>query len=183
MNMSEYELKVKFFNESLLNHALPKPCKSSIISMIPKKGDKTNIKNYRPISSTSCIMKLFEKIIHKRITTFLTANNIIIKQQSGFRSHRQCNNNLIFICQKILESYGNRKKACCIFFDIQSAFDKVWHAGLIFKIIKMGLPTYIICWINEFLYQRNFRVKLNTYISNPYEITCGVPQGAVLSPL
>ena len=151
--------------------------------MIPKKGDKKNIKNYRPISSTPCIMKLFEKIIYKRITKYLTTNDVIIKQQSGFRSHRQCKDNLIFICQKILESFGNRKKACCIFFDIQSAFDKVWHTGLIYKLIKIGIPAYIVIWIKEFLSHRKFRVKLNSYFTKSYDITCGIPQGAVLSPL
>ena len=127
-------LLVKFYNDSLHSQQIPAQCKSSIITMIPKKGDKANIKNYRPISSTSCIMKLFEKIIHKRITNFLTLNNVIIRQQSGFRSHRQCKDNLIFICQKILETYGQRR----IFFDIQSAFDKLWYKGLIYKLIKIG---------------------------------------------
>ena len=66
-----------------------------------KEANKSCIKNYRPISSTPCIMKLFEKIIYKRIN-YLTAKEVIIKQQSGFRSHRQCKDNLIFISQKIL---------------------------------------------------------------------------------
>ena len=52
-----------------------------------------------------------------------------------------------------------------------------------FKIIKLGLPAYITCWINEFLSNRKFSIKLNSYLSLPYNITCGVPQGAVLSPL
>ena len=176
-------LLIGFYNESLMENSVPKQCKASIVSMIPKKGIKTDIKNYRPISSTPCLIKLFEKIIHKRITNHLQVNNIIIKQQSGFRSNRQCKDNLIYICQKILESYGNRKKTCCVFFDIQSAFDKVWHAGLIYKMIKIGVPSYLISWINNFLSNRKFRVKINSHYSENHNITCGVPQGAVLNPL
>ena len=132
--------------------------------MIPKKGEKTNIKNYRPISSTSCIMKLFEEIIQKRITSFLTEKNLIIKQQSGFKAHRQCKDNLVFICQKILESYCHRKKACCIFYDIQSAF-KVWHAGLMFKIIKLGavkLGSVFSLTMCHFI----IIIKINTHYSS-----------------
>ena len=93
-------LLVRFYNDSLKSGVLPEQCKSSIITMIPKKGEKKSIKNYRPISSTPCIIKLLEKIIHNRITNFLTINNAIIKQQSGFRTHRQCKDNLIFMSKK-----------------------------------------------------------------------------------
>ena len=127
--------------------------------------------------------KLFTKELGFRVSNFLTNNNVIIKQQSGFRTHRQCKDNLIFMSQKILESFGNRKKVCCIFFDIQSAFDKVWHRGLLYKLIKIGIPAYIVIWISDFLSQRKFRVKLNSSFTKSYDITCGVPQGAGLSPL
>ena len=57
------------------------------------------------------------------------------------------------------------------------------YEGLIYKLIKIGLPAYVVVWINEFLANRKFKIKLNSHISNTYSITCGVPQGAVLSPL
>ena len=174
---------LKYYNKSISCGVLPTECKESIISMIPKKGLKSDIKNYRPISSTSCITKLFEKIIHKRLTNFLNENNIIIKQQSGFRKNRQTKDNLIFMTQKILEAFGNRKKVCCIFFDIESAFDKIWHNGLIYKLIKLKLPLYLIKWIESFLSQRTFKVKIGKYLTKSYNISCSTPQGTVLSPL
>jgi hypothetical protein len=78
--------------------------------------------------------------------------------------------------QKILETFGNRKKACCIFFDIQSAFDKIWHNGLIYKLIKLKVPLYLINWIQDFLTERTFKVKVGNYLTDSYKITCSTPR-------
>ena len=98
---------LSLFNLSLSSNTIPSLGKQSIITMIPKKGDKSSLKNYRPISSTSNIMKLFEKLIHSRVSEFLISNDIIIKQQSGFRKNRQTRDNLI-LSQKILETFGTK---------------------------------------------------------------------------
>ena len=50
---------------------------------------------------------------------------------------------------------------CTIFFDIASAFDKVWHKGLLYKLIKWNFPFYLICWIKEFIDRRYFSVRVN----------------------
>lgn len=76
---------------------------------------------------TSNIAKIAEKLVALRLNEFLTKHHIIIKQQSGFRNCRQTKDNIFFITQKILEQFNRRKKICGIFFDIASAFDKVWH--------------------------------------------------------
>ena len=72
---------------------------------------------------------------------------------------------------------------CTIFFDIASAFDKVWHRGLVFKLLKLNFPDFIICWINEFLTNRVFAIKINETLTKKYEILAGAPQGAVMSPV
>jgi hypothetical protein len=74
--------------------------------------------------------------------------------------------------QKIKENFNRGKKACGIFFDIAAAFDKVWHKGLLFKLIKQKFPNYIICWLKNFLENRSFIVKVGLSIrsgsqSNP----------------
>ena len=102
-----------------------------MITMIPKKAsNSTNPKDYRPISLTSNVAKIAEKMVSYKLKEFLKQNNVIIKQQSGFRNHRQTKDNLLFITQKISEQFNRRKKVLAIFFDIAAAFDKVWHKGL-----------------------------------------------------
>ncbi len=68
--------------------------------------------------------------------------------------------NLLFFTQKISEALNKSKQVCGIFFDISKAFDKVWHKGLIFKLIKMNIPSYILKYIIDFLSDRKFKVSI-----------------------
>ena len=74
-------------------------------------------------------------------------------------------------------------RACGLFFDIASAFDKVWHQGLLYKLIKLKMPNFILCWLKNFLENRCFEVKIGNETSQTHKITAGVPQVAALSPL
>ena len=88
-----------------------------------------------------------------KIVSFLESKNLKTKEQSGFRRKRRTADNLISINQKIQECLNRKKKSCGIFFDISKAFDKVWQAGLIFKLIYLGTPKYLIRFIKFFFYQ------------------------------
>ena len=171
-------------NETVKQSKLPKNWKSSLISMIPKKQNNScNPKDYRPISLTSCLAKLSERLIMIRFKEFLDKNKITIKQQSGFRQKRQTKDNIFFLTQKAIETLNRGKRMCTIFFDIASAFDKVQHDGVIYKLIKLKCPKYIICWLKDFLTNRVFAVRINEWITKQLSISTGVPQGAVLSPV
>jgi hypothetical protein len=89
---------------------------------------------------------------------------------------------MFYLTQKVSETLERRKKACAIFFDIQAAFDKVWHNGLLFKLAKINLPVYLVQWVELFLQNITFQVKNNDFLTSKLSISCGVPQGAVLSP-
>ena len=152
--------------------------------MIPKKeSNLSNPTDYRPINLLSCIGKLAERIIKNRLYSFLESNKLLSSAQSGFRNFRGTGDNLLFMTQKIQESLNRGKKVCGIYFDISKAFDKVWHAGLIYKLIYLKVPMYIIRFIKSFLTDRTFRVKINDFLSDPHLVTCSVPQGSVLGPL
>lgn len=177
-------LLLSLFNQTVIKQQIPSSWKESRITMIPKKvNNSSDPKDYRPISITSNLAKLAERLVLNRMQIFLKEHHIIARQQSGFRSHRQTKDNLLFLTQKISESIIRKKNVCCVFFDIAAAFDKVWYNGLLFKLIDIKMPDYIISWVRSFLLNRSFSVKLNNYVSKPAPITTGVPQGAVLSPV
>jgi hypothetical protein len=69
-----------------------------------------------------------------------------------------------------------------IFFDVEAAFDKVWHAGLIYKLAKAKIPYTLLKFIINFINGRKARVKVGNCFSNFFDCLCGVPQGACLSP-
>ena len=177
------QIILNLVNETVKKSSLPQRWKNSLITMIPKKQNSSNnIKDYRPISLTSCLAKLGERLMLIRIKEFLNKNNIIIKPQSGFRAKRQTKDNIFFLTQKAAESLNRGKKMCSIFFDIASAFDKVWHNGLLYKMIKLNFPKYIILWLKNFLFNRLFAIRINNVKTDKFIIGAGVPQGAVLSP-
>ena len=176
-------LLLKLVNASLAQ-GLPNELKTALITMIPKKETKSSLPaDYRPISLTSCIGKVVERVVKNRLYRFLESKNLIVKEQSGFRNKRGTADNLLFMSQKIRECILRERMVCGIYFDISKAFDKVWHDGLIYKMICLGVPLYMVKFIKFFLANRKFRVKINNFISDLFDILCSVPQGSVLGPL
>ena len=175
---------VHLFNISINTGKVPSRWKKVIVKMIPKSANsRKNPLNYRPISLTNCMSRLCERVILIRIQEHLKKNNILVKEQSGFRSHRQTKDNLFNLCQRNFEAFNRKMKNCVVFFDISKAFDKVWHSGLLFKLKNHKFDKYLIVWVAEFLRGRNFKVKINEKSSDAFEIEVGVPQGGVLSPV
>ena len=151
--------------------------------MIPKKGWSCFHTEYRPISLLSCIGKVVERVMKNRLYPFLESNKLIVKEQSGFRSKRGTADNLIFVNQKIQEALNRSRRVCGVFFDISKAFDKVWHAGVLYKLIRLNVPKYIIRFMKSFLENRHFKVKVNRETSGVHTIEVSVPQGSVLGPI
>lgn len=67
-------------------------------------------------------------------------------------------------------------------FDIEKAFDSVWHKGLLHKLFILKFPLYLIKIVQSFLHKRSFYVSIKNHESNVFQILAGVPQGSVLSP-
>ena len=170
-------------NDCLENKVVPSVWRESIVTMLQKKEENpSDPSNYRPISITSCLARLFEKLILERLNAFLNSNNIIIDQQSGFRRKRQTKDNLAMLIQKANEAFKKGKSVVAVFFDIQSAFDKVWHEGLLYKLVKLKVPHYLVRIVEAFLREQTFVAKVNGMFSSVKMIRAGVPQGGVLSP-
>ena len=115
------------------------------VTPILKKGDKRLIKNYRPISLLPICGKMFERIIFNNLYSYLNANNLITKNQSGFRPGDSTTNQLLYI-NEIHEVFEDAKslEVRAVFLDISRAFEKVWHDGLIFKLKQNGLQHNLL---------------------------------------
>ena len=176
-------LVVHLINLSLASSRLPSAWKHAIIIMLPKtKVNLHDPTNYRPISLLCCLGKLCERVVQGRLYGHLEAGGWLTPQQSGFRRFRRATDNILFLTQKVQENLNKRKKVCCFFFDIKKAFDNVWHAGLLWKLVCSDVPAYLLLWTAAFLADRVFQVRVNSALSHRGQISAGVPQGAVLSP-
>jgi exonuclease III len=174
---------LKLFNKCLVDGRVPANWKHSEISMLLKSGQSSTAPgSYRPISSTPCLARLFERLVLSRLQTHLDKNNLIVTNQSGFRKDRQTRDNLLYLIQTAQQGFNCEKKTLAVFFDIAGAFDKVWHQGLIYKLFMIKVPYYLIKIIASFLEGRTFVVKIENKTSTMRIIMCGVPQGGVLSP-
>ena len=155
------------------------------VSPIFKKGDKQSIKNYRPISLLPICGKMFEKIIFNNLYHYLNSNNLITRNQSGFRPGDSTTDQLLFLVDEIHQAFEDRNslEVRAVFLDISKAFDKVWHDGLIFKLKQNGISGSMFKLLANYLNNRKQRVVLNGSCSDYSEIESGVPQGSVLGPL
>ena len=82
-----------------------------------------------------------------------------------------------------MESFNRGEHVVAAFLDVEKAFDNVWHNGLRYKILQLGLPTKMTRWLSDFLVGRLIQVNMNSSLSNQINPKAGVPQGSVLSPL
>ena len=139
--------------------------------------------SYRPISLLSAIMKLFERVIEKRLRKHLEDNGFFSKYQSGFRKSKSTNDQLFRLSQTIMESFNRSEHVIAAFLDVEKAFDNVWHNGLRYKIYQLGLPTNLCRWLSDFLVGRVIQVKTEGFLSPKVYPKAGVPQGSYLSPL
>ena len=79
-----------------------------------------------------------------------------------------------------MESFNRGEHVVAAFFEVEKAFDNVWHNGLRHKIFQSDLPTKMTHWLSDFLVGE---VNVNSFLSNQINPKAGVPQGSVLSPL
>ena len=175
---------IKLFNSSYYHGYYPKVFKKSQITMLHKPGKpKSEITSYRPLNLTSYLGKILEKIITNRVKDWCNENDIINKQQNGFRSKRNTNNNLFKLTQSLKQNIKKGFVTSAVFLDVEKAFDQVWHTGLLHKMKKFGIDHSLLTWIKSFLSDRSISVKIENIKSAFFTPKHGVPQGSLLSPI
>ena len=176
-----YPLK-KLFDKSIAEGKIPNKWKLAEVKPLFKKGKKTDPGNYRPVSLTSIICKVFEKFIKDEIYNHLITNNLLSSNQFGFCSGRSCVTQLLATLSSWMESLDNTIPVDAIYLDFSKAFDTVPHKRLLSKLKSYGISGNIFNWIEDFLTNREQFVSINDTKSSKLKVTSGVPQGSVLGP-
>jgi hypothetical protein len=162
----------------------PTNWKTAKVIPLAKPGkDPHLLSSYRPISLLNSLSKILEKIILTRIKNHLSAHDIIPPEQYGFQNQKSTTHQLYRIINLIKSQFNNKcSSTAMILLDVEKAFDRVWHSGLIYKMIKFKFPPYIIKFIKDFLKDRKFHVSVKNKMSIIKLMAFGLPQGSVLSP-
>ncbi|CAB3382996.1 Hypothetical predicted protein [Cloeon dipterum] len=173
------------FNLSLRACDLPADWKCAAVTPIPKDGEKSDLRNYRPISVTSLVGKLLEKHVRNQLAGFLDTNKALPDNQHGFRERRSCTTMLLRTLDSwtaaIDKNSGGHVHA--IFLDWAKAFDKVPHQRLLSKLQHHGIDGAALEWLKNFLVGRSQFVRFGGARSEPCVVSSGVVQGSVLGPL
>lgn len=172
------------FNACLMLSYFPKAWKFAVMTPIPKPGKPPDsASSYRPISLLSTIGKVFEKVFLKRINTHISDISILPEFQFGFRPGHSTNHQIARVVKLIRENFSKKHSTGMVLLDLKSAFDSVWHDGLVFKMKRANFPTYLVKLVLSFLSERSFAVRVGNSLSAIYPIVAGVPQGACSSPI
>lgn len=173
----------KIINKSFTTGIYPDELKICKIIPVYKKGDKDNIKNYRPISILPIMSKVFEKILLSRMLSFMNKLNIFPSSQYGFRKRHSTKEAILDALLSIDEKNNKRDKVAALLLDLSQAFDNVSHKKLLQKCYHFGIRGIAFSWLSSYLNNRSFSTDIGGKKSQIRFLKRGVPQGGILSPL
>ena len=179
---SSLQALLGIFNHIWTTGDFPEDWRLATVIPIPKPGkDHAEPTNYRPIALTSCLCKTLERMINKRLIWYLESNNLLSRYQSGFRTGRSTNDNLVKLETFIRDAFVKKEHVVAVFFDLEKAYDTTWRYGIMKDIHKLGLRGRLPTFIESFLADRAMQVRVGSTLSDLYDQEQGVPQGGVLS--
>ena len=160
--------------------------RADIVPILKKSKPAGQVKSYRPVSLLSCVGKVAESLVARRLEHWAESGNHLPDLQSGFRKGRSTTDALALIVQRAFDGLNSQRKmtrSLVVAVDFQAAFDRVWRGGLLKFLADRGIPARWLRWIRSFFRDRRARVRWNNTYGKWRILKEGVPQGSPLSPL
>ena len=171
------------FNRCVQVGLYPDTLKIARVTALHKGGDPCDVDNYRPISILPQINKVFEKLIHRRLISFLNKYKIISKQQFGFQKLHSTSHSIACLHEKLIKNIEDKKDSAVLFIDLKAAFDTIDTEILLKKLDHYGIRNNTLKLLSSYLHNRKQFIKSDSFESALLSVLCGVPQGSVLGPL
>ena len=171
------------FNIAIMKCKFPKALKLADITPVHKKGDPQDPMNYRPISVTPTLSKLFEKLLFRQLSKYLNDNNVLSQTQFGFRKSRSTKDALLYFTECVHQNMEANESVFFAALDLSKAFDSLCRQRLQRKLVSIGFDNFSCALIHNFLTDRLQRATLSCISSNWISVKQGVPQGTNLGPV
>lgn len=160
---------------------LPDSFRIGIVKLLYKDKDKTDLKNWRPITLLNLDCKLFSKFLASRMCLFL--EGLIHPDQACAVQGRKITDSLVLIRDTICYARDRNNRLIVLNLDFEKAFDRVSHQYLFQVLQKMGFPTRFIAWVGLLYQGITSKFMVNGHLTKAVNINCGVRQGCPLSAL
>ena len=150
-----------------------------LVPIIKDKSGKINsIDNYRPIAIASVMSKVLEILLLERLSDYLLTSS----NQFGFKA-KHSTDTCIYVLKEAVDHYvGQQSSVYLCFLDASKAFDRVTHYTLFNKLIKRGVPGYLVRILIYWYTKQGMSVRWGSAMSNSFNVSNGVRQGGILSP-
>ena len=172
----------QLFRYSLDSGELPSDWMVARAFPFPKKDDPTYACNTRGLNMTSCICKLFERCLVRKLTDHLERKNFYARNQFGFRRKRSTMDSLLLYTHKLSKCEAKGLPCDVILFDFVKCFDRISHSVLLEKSYAAGVKGKIWQWLRNWLNFRTFFVEIDGVASANYHVKSSVVQGSSLGP-
>ncbi|KAJ1169665.1 hypothetical protein NDU88_001556 [Pleurodeles waltl] len=173
----------EIFNTCLQHQHFPEAWKEARVIVFPKaRKSLKDPTNYRPKSLLFGLSQLFEKVILACLNNFATSENLLAKEQFGNRQEHSTNHQLLRVVGIISHGFNINKSTRVVFLNVAKPFDRVWHRGLIYKLIKLKFFSYLVNLLTSYLEECTFHVAMREECSTVCPNLAGVPQGSILGP-
>ena len=174
---------LRMYNYIWMNELFPMEWRHSFLIPVLKPGKDANlVASYRPIQLTSCMCKVMERMIGKRLTWCVEHYHLLTKYQCAFRSGKSTADHLVRLDSHVREGFLHHASTLAVFLDIKSAYNMVSPTVLLHRMHNVGFRGHLMHFIQNFLQDRTFQVRCGT-LSDIFKQDYGIVQGGVISPM
>ena len=169
------EPHAQLVNLSLTTGVFPDKLKVAKVIRIYKAENPENFSNFRPISLLTNFSTIFERVMCKRLITFVEQYEILHCYQFGFRKNHSTSMALTHLVNKITSAIDRKETTAGVFLDLSKAFDTIDQDILFDKPEHYGISGIALTWIKSYFFERKQFVQFNQTCSSEQAIKCGVP--------
>ena len=170
-------------NQSIRMGEYPDGWKTGVITPLPKSGDLTNPKYWRPVCILPAPSKVLEKVLQSQFQKYMETQGIFSSSQHAYREGRSCESALIDLDTLVQKARNEGKVVALVLTDMSATFNLIDKHILLAQFKEYGVTSKARTLVHSYLTGRRTRCKIKNFTSRDVELKSGVGEGSVLGPI